>query len=403
MRTIPSTGKVYNETDKMAIQEWLDSGEEMTYGSYYKKFEEELSKYIGVRHAFFVNSGSSANLIAFATMYEKYGLRPGDEIITVAATFPTTVSPIVQYGCTPVFVDIDIDTLNINVGKMEELYSPNVKGIILAHALGNPFELDKVLDFCIDHNLFLIEDCADAFGSKYQGINVGSFGDISTTSFYPAHGINTGGGGAVFTNNDDTAKLIHSYRNWGRDSCICEPNQNNICGKRFNGKHGDLPYGYDHKMVFGRFGYNLMATNPQAALGLSQLKRICAFISQRKLNFNYLKSRILNSSWKDKVKLIAWEEKADPVPFCFPILCELGTRDRLNKHLLSHGVDTRYYFAGNITRQPMFEYTTYFRDELINTDRVMNDLLYVGCYHGLNVIDMEIIFHALDSFYTGEI
>jgi len=401
MKRIPATGKIYNCIDKQAIQDWLNSDEEIPYGSYYKRFEEEFAKYIGVKHAYFVNSGSSANLVAFSAAYEHFGLHDGDEIITVAACFPTTVTPIIQHRCVPVFIDIDLDTLNIKTELLEEAYSPKVKGVFLAHSIGNPFNIDEVLSFCEKHNLFLIEDCADALTSKYNGEYVGTFGHIATTSFYPAHCMTTGGGGMVYTNDDEIGFLIHSYRNWGRHSCTCEANEDNLCGHRFSGNYGILPLGYDHKMVFGRLGYNLMATNPQAALGLAQLQRLDFFTTQRIKNFNYLKMRILSSNLRGKVKLMKLEPDASP--FCFPILFKtMSERNKANEYLNSHGVETRYFFSGNIIRQPLFTNNNYpYRivGDLKNTDEVMCNMLFVGCYHGLNVIDMEVIFNVLEEYF----
>lgn len=398
---IQNSGKVYEKVDKDAIQEWLDSGEEIPWGTYYNRFEKELAKYIGTKHALFVNSGSSANLIAFAAVFIDRHLKPGDEIITLAASFPTTVSPIVQYGCVPVFVDIDIPTYQINIKQMKEALSEKTKGVFIAHTLGNPFDLKAVEEFCIKHNLFLIEDNCDAFGSEYDGKKTGSFGHMSTTSFYPAHEMSTGGGGAVFTSDLQLYKTAMSLRNWGKH-CVCQPNQDGMCGKRYTQSHGDLPYGYDHKYVFSNFGYNLMSTNMQAALGLAQLNRINSFTAVRIRNFFYLWQRLIKSPLKDKMVLPVNQVNSEPSWFGFPLLVQSGVRNELSQFLNKNGVGTRNLFAGNLIRQPMFtENDVKYRvvGDLRNTERVMNDLLWVGCWHGLTLEDMETIYKTLEKFY----
>lgn len=402
---IQNSGKVYEDVDKQAIQEWLDSGEEIPWGTYYDRFEKELAKYIGVKHSIFVNSGSSANLLAFATMYHYYGLKPGDEIITVAASFPTTVAPIVQYGCVPVFVDVDLGTYNINIEALRKAAKPTatnrIKGVFIAHTLGNPFDIQAVLDICVEHNLFLIEDACDAFGSLYKGSNTGSFGHMSTTSFYPAHEMSTGGGGAIFTDNDEMYKIAYSLSHWGR-ACLCPPSKDGICGKRFSQQHGGLPYGFDHKYTFDYFGYNLMSTNMQAALGLAQLARIDKFTWQRCANVDLLMQEL--DCLRDKIMLP--KEQSDSIPswFGFPILCRTGKeRDDLTKYLNENGIGTRFLFAGNIVKQPCFWDTSVphrIEGSLANTDTIMTRLLWIGCWHGLTVTDIMEEADAVRRFYA---
>lgn len=398
---IQNSGKVYEDIDKQAIQEWLDSGEEIPWGTYYDRFEKELAKYIGTKYAIFVNSGSSANLIAFATMFVAKKLQPGDEIITLAASFPTTVAPIVQYGCVPVFVDIDIPSYQINIEEMKKALSPKTKGIFIAHTLGNLFDVDAVKEFCKENNLFLIEDACDAMGSVYKEGMAGSFGDIATTSFYPAHEMTTGGGGAVFTSDPELYKTALSLTRWGK-ACVCPPNKDGICGSRFTQQHGELPFGYDHKFVFSNFGYNLMSTNMQAALGLAQLSRLDRFTETRHTNFDYLYRLIFSSPLIHKILLPQELPFAYPSWFGFPLLVESGKRNDLSAFLNKNGVGTRNLFAGNLLKQPLFtDNNVNYRvvGDLRNTDRVMNDLLWVGCWHGLTTKDMQYIYDQLRSFY----
>jgi CDP-6-deoxy-D-xylo-4-hexulose-3-dehydrase len=395
MRNVPVTGKVFQEDDKQAMIAAINSGEEIAHGSYLVEFERKMAEYVGKNYAWLVNSGSSANLLAFMALtspsLSPYNIRRGDEVIVVAASFPTTIAPIVQFGAIPVFVDITIPEYNIDVSKLEEAYSLNTRAVFIAHTLGNPFDIDAVREFCNSHNLWLISDDCDALGSKYRGVHTNSYGDISTASFYPAHHMTTGQGGMVFTNNYLLSKIIRSMRGWGKD-CVCPPNKDNVCNRRFDKKYGTLPTGYDHKYVFSEFGYNLGSTNFQAALGLSQLKKLPAFTEQRHKNFAYLHYCLRNMGLS--ITLPKSLPEANPSWFMFPLLFEPGKRERINKYLNAHGVQTRPLFCGNILRQPLFtdsEVPYRVVGSLDNTDRVMNDLLCVGIWHGLNEGDMRYI------------
>lgn len=396
---VPVTGKIYTGQDRQAMIDCILSGEEITYGSSNVKFEKLLCDYIGQKYSYFVNSGSSANLLALATftspyMYIEWRIKPGDEIITVAAGFPTTVAPIIQMGCVPVFVDIELGTYNIKTDDLEKALSKKTKGIFIAHTLGNPFNLEVIQNFCDKHGLWLIEDNSDAFGSSYGNFRTGSFGDISTSSFYPAHHLSTAQGGAVFTSYDFMAKIIQSMRGWGK-SCICPPNRDNVCGKRFTQKHGDLPLGYDHKYVFNHFGYNLQGTNILASLGCSQMNRIEEFTKQRHHNFNLMYSLLEEAELP--IILPRSYSKAIPSWFGFPILLHKGmNRAAIISKLQNKGIETRTLFAGNILKQPCFtdSPSTAYRQigDLANTDRVMNDMFWVGTWHGLS--EEHIIYSA---------
>lgn len=399
---IPVTGKIHSMEDMEEMHKCISSGEEITYGSWNVKFEKMLAEYIGVPYAYFVNSGSSANLLAFMAftsphMHKKWRVLPGDEIITVAAGFPTTVAPIVQYGAIPVFVDIDETSYNIDVKEMYKAVSPKTKGVFIAHTLGNPFDLGSVKNFCQKHNLFLIEDNSDALGSTYNGYKTGSFGDVSTSSFYPAHHFSTGQGGAVFTKDPLIAKILKSMRGWGKD-CICPPNTDNLCGQRFTQQWGNLPLGYDHKFVFSEFGYNLQGTNVLAALGCSQMERVNRFTYQRHLNFEALAMYIVNT--KLPVFLPVSEPLADPSWFGFPLrLTPSHSRRMVIDSLEKKGIGTRTLFAGNILKQPCFVDNPVIQyrqiGDLHNTDNVMNNMFWVGCHHGLVYDDMMYIGNSL--------
>lgn len=385
---IPAAGKVIDASElhnmvEASLDGWL------TTGRFNAAFEERLANFLGVKHLITVNSGSSANLIAFATLTSpKLGeraIRPSDEVIGVAAGFPTTVNPILQHGAVPVFVDVELGTYNIDVNRLEEAIGPRTKAIMLAHTLGNPFNLDVVTRLCKEHNLWLIEDCCDALGSTYQGQLVGTFGDIGTLSFYPAHHITMGEGGAVFTNHGKLKPIAESFRDWGRD-CFCAPGYDNTCKKRFNWQLGTLPEGYDHKYTYSHTGYNLKITDMQAACGLAQLDKAPEFIARRKANFTYLKEQL--TACEEHLILPEPTPGSDPSWFGFPITLrpESGvSRVELLRHLDRHKIGTRLLFGGNLTRQPYFEGREYrVVGVLENTDRIMHDTFWIGVYPGLS-------------------
>jgi CDP-6-deoxy-D-xylo-4-hexulose-3-dehydrase len=342
-----------------------------------------LAQFLGVRHVLTVNSGSSANLVAFSTLTSpKLGaraIRPGDEVIAVAAGFPTTVNPIIQFGAVPVFLDVDLATLNVDVSQLEAALSPKTKAVMLAHTLGNPFNLDAVTAFCKQHGLWLVEDCCDALGSTYKGQLVGTFGDIATLSFYPAHHITMGEGGTVFTNSDELRSIAESFRDWGRD-CYCRPGRDNTCGKRFCQQLGTLPFGYDHKYTYSHLGYNLKISDMQAACGVAQLDKLPGFIAARKANFNYLKARL--QSCAEFLHLPQATEHTDPAWFGFPItLKDSSPVSRLDllTYLDQNKVGTRLLFAGNLTRQPSIVGAQYrCVGSLPQTDRVMSQTFWIG-------------------------
>lgn len=381
---VPPSGKLIGPTElKNMVEASLDGW--LTAGRFNVEFEKKLAAFIGVKHLITVNSGSSANLVAFSTLTSpKLGdraIRQGDEVIGVAAGFPTTVNPIIQFGAVPVFVDVDALTHNIDVSKIEAAITPKTKAIMLAHSLGNPFNLDTVTALCKKYNLWLIEDCCDALGSTYRGKMVGTFGDIATLSFYPAHHITMGEGGAVFTNNEELKMIAESFRDWGRD-CYCPPGKDNTCGKRFCWKLGSLPEGYDHKYTYSHLGYNLKITDMQAACGLAQLEKAPAFIQMRKENFAFLKSRL--ESCEEFLNLPQATEHSDPSWFGFPLtLKESSPVSRLDllTYLDQNKVGTRLLFAGNLTRQPYMVNTNYrISGELTNTDNVMNNTFWIGLH-----------------------
>jgi len=355
---VPPSGKVIGETElQYMVEASLDGW--LTTGRFNDQFEKELAEFIGVKHLITVNSGSSANLVAFSTLTSsKLGnraIKKGDEVIGVAAGFPTTVNPIVQFGAVPVFVDVDLSTHNVNADLIEAAITPKTKAIMLAHTLGNPFNLAKVKALCDKYNLWLVEDCCDALGAKFDGKMVGTWGDIATLSFYPAHHMTMGEGGAVFTNNGQLIKIAESFRDWGRD-CYCKPGCDNTCGTRFNMQLGSLPVGYDHKYTYSHLGYNLKITDMQAACGLAQLKRLPEFIAKRNANFDYLKNRL--STVTDFIELTEPTENSTPSWFGFPItLKETAgvSRVDLTKYLDQQKIGTRLLFAGNLIRQPYFE------------------------------------------------
>lgn len=365
----------------------------LTYGRFSKEFEEKLAKFLGTKYCYLVNSGSSANLLAFmALTVDELGSRKiqrGDEVITVAAGFPTTVAPIIQYGAIPVFVDVDSETANIDVSKLEDALSDKTRAIMIAHTLGNPFNIGAVKDFCDKHNLWLVEDNCDALGSKYNGKYTGTFGDIGTSSFYPPHHMTMGEGGAVYTNNRLLADIILSLRDWGRD-CKCPSGQDNICGHRFDKVFGELPFGYDHKYVYSHFGYNLKVTDMQAAIGCAQLDKLEGFISARKRNFALIYE--LLSPYRDYLSLPEATKDSEPSWFGFLITVREGmpfTRDDLVKALEKSNIQTRTLFAGNLIKHPCFDTMRKTQEgyrvvgELTNTDRIMRDAFWIGVYPGM--------------------
>lgn len=402
MTAIPPSGKLLDAAElKNMVEASLDGW--LTTGRFNAAFEKELAAFIGIKHLITVNSGSSANLVAFNTLTSpKLGdraIQRGDEVIGVAAGFPTTVNPILQFGAVPVFVDVDRLTHNIDANKIEAAISPKTKAIMLAHSMGNPFNLDVVTALCKKYALWLIEDCCDALGSTYRGQMVGTFGDIATISFYPAHHITMGEGGAVFTNNDELKVIAESFRDWGRD-CYCPPGKDNTCGKRFCWKLGDLPEGYDHKYTYSHLGYNLKITDMQAACGLAQLKKAPAFIQARKDNFAFLKERL--KACGEFLQLPETTEHADPSWFGFPITLKENcpvTRLDLLTYLDQNKVGTRLLFAGNITRQPYMTGANYrVSGDLTNTDNVMNNTFWIGVQPALNVTMLEFAASKIEAY-----
>ena len=399
---VPPSGKVIGAQElKNMVDASLDGW--LTTGRFNDLFEKKLAEFIGVKYAITVNSGSSANLVAFsARTSPKLGeraIKRGDEVIGVAAGFPTTVNPIVQFGAVPVFVDVDKYTHNIDATKIEAAIGPKTKAIMLAHSLGNPFNLDIVVALCKKHNLWLVEDCCDALGTTYKGQMVGTFGDIATLSFYPAHHITMGEGGAVFTNNHELKQIAESFRDWGRD-CYCPPGKDNTCGKRFCWKLGDLPEGYDHKYTYSHLGYNLKITDMQAACALAQLEKAPEFIQTRKDNFKFLKDRL--QSCAEFLQLPEVTEGSDPSWFGFPITVKEASpvsRLDLTSYLDQHKVGTRLLFAGNLTRQPYMSGVSYrVSGDLTNTDVVMNNTFWIGVQPALTKEMLEYAVSKIEEY-----
>lgn len=372
-----------------ALEFWL------TAGRYAAEFEKEFAKYLGVKYCSLVNSGSSANLNAFMALTSPSlgdrQIKRGDEVITVAAGFPTTVAPLVQYGAVPVFIDVTIPQYNIDVTKLEAAYSPKTKAVMIAHTLGNPFDLKTVKDFCDRHNLWLVEDNCDALGSTYtidgQEKFTGTIGDIGTSSFYPAHHMTMGEGGAVYTDNPKLHKIIRSFRDWGRD-CMCPAGKDNLCGHRFDGQHGELPKGYDHKYVYSHFGYNLKATDMQAAIGCAQLKKLPHFVERRRQNFNRLREGL--NDLQDKFILPVPCENSNPSWFGFLLTCREGVeRQKVVQYIEKNNIQTRMLFSGNLIKHPCFDEMRATGEgyrvvgSLENTDRIMNDTFWLGVYPGM--------------------
>ncbi len=399
---IPPSGKVIGAEElKNMVDASLDGW--LTTGRFNDLFEKRLAEFIGVKHAITVNSGSSANLVAFSTLTSprlgERAIKRGDEVIGVAAGFPTTVNPIIQFGAVPVFVDVDPLTHNIDASKIEAAISSKTKAIMLAHSLGNPFNLDIVTTLCKKHNLWLVEDCCDALGTTYKGKMVGTFGDIATLSFYPAHHITMGEGGAVFTNSHELKQIAESFRDWGRD-CYCPPGKDNTCGKRFCWKSGNLPEGYDHKYTYSHLGYNLKITDMQAACALAQLEKAPVFIQKRKDNFKFLKERL--KSCEEFLNLPEATEGSDPSWFGFPITVKKSSpvsRLDLTTYLDQNKIGTRLLFAGNLTRQPYMINAEYrVSGNLTHTDNVMNNTFWIGVQPALNEEMLDFVVKKIESF-----
>lgn len=399
---VPPSGKLIGAEElKSMVEASLDGW--LTTGRFNDEFEQGLAKFLGVKHLITVNSGSSANLVAFNTLTSpRLGERaivPGDEVIGVAAGFPTTVNPILQFGAVPVFVDVELDTYNIDASKIEAAIGPRTKAIMLAHTLGNPYNLEVVTALCKKYKLWLIEDCCDALGTTYKGQLVGTFGDIGTLSFYPAHHLTMGEGGAVFTNNADLKSIAESFRDWGRD-CYCGPGKDNTCGKRFCQKLGDLPEGYDHKYTYSHLGYNLKITDMQAACGLAQLAKAPQFVQQRKDNFAFLKARL--ATCEEFLILPQATPGSDPSWFGFPITLRDNapvTRLDLLTYLDQQRVGTRLLFAGNLTRQPYMAGRNYrVSGELTNTDIVMNNTFWIGVQPALTPEMLEYAVRQIETY-----
>lgn len=400
---IPPSGKLLGEEEiqnmvSASLDGWL------TTGRFNKLFENKLAEYLNVKYCLTVNSGSSANLVAFNTLTsEKLGdkaIKKGDEVIGVAAGFPTTVNPIIQFGAVPVFVDVDIQTHNINADLIEAAITPKTKAIMLAHALGNPFNLEKVTELCNKYNLWLIEDTCDALGAEYNDKKVGTFGDIGTLSFYPAHHITMGEGGAVFMNSLELKNIAESFRDWGRD-CYCSPGCDNTCGCRFEQKHGDLPYGYDHKYVYSHSGYNLKITDMQAACGLAQIKKLDYFVRRRRENFNYLFERL--QTLTEFIQLPMPTKNSNPSWFGFPITLKDNSefkRIDLLRYLDDNKIGSRLLFAGNLTKQPYFKNVNYrIIGELTNTDKTMNDTFWIGVQPSLKSEHLDFVVEKIEEFF----
>ncbi len=411
---IPYASRVYDSEEMVNL---VDSSLEfwLTSGRYTKEFETSFASYLKIKYCTLVNSGSSANLIAFMTLTSpllgERRVKPGDEVITVAAGFPTTVAPIIQYGAVPVFVDVTIPQYNIDVTMLEEAYCEGrTKAVMIAHTLGNPFDLKAVRAFCDKYDLWLVEDNCDALGSEYvlDGVPklTGTVGDIGTSSFYPPHHMTMGEGGAVYTDNPLLNRIARSFRDWGRD-CVCVSGQDNMCGHRYDGQYGELPAGYDHKYVYSHFGYNLKATDMQAAIGCAQLKKFPEFIKKRRENYAYLYDALKKKEDDGELILPVPCDNSNPSWFGFLITCnpEAGvSRNEMVKHLESHGVQTRMLFAGNLTKHPCFDEMRAsgkgYRivGDLKNTDRIMKDSFWIGVYPGMDIPRLKYMARMIQSF-----
>ena len=400
---IPVSGKVIGTLElQNMVEASLDGW--LTTGRFNDEFQRKLSSFLGVKCLLTVNSGSSANLVAFSTLTStKLGekaIRQGDEVITVAASFPTTVNPILQLGAIPVFLDVKIPTYNIDENLVEEAITSKTKAIMIAHTLGNPFNVKKIKEICIKNNLWLIEDTCDALGSKYDNKLVGTYGDLATLSFYPAHHITMGEGGAVFTNSIKLKRIAESFRDWGRD-CYCEPGKDNTCNKRFGWKLGDLPYGYDHKYTYSHLGYNMKITDMQAACGLAQLDRLDGFIKKRKENFNFLYKNL--KDLEEFLILPEPEKNSEPSWFGFPLSLKKNNqynRNDLIKYLDANKIGTRLLFSGNLTKQPYMKNINFkVHGNLTNTDFIMENTFWIGLYPGLSQEHLEYSVFKIKNFF----
>jgi len=400
---VPVSGKLIGKEEiQFAVDACLDGW--FTTGRFAEQFEKEFAKYMNQRFCLLTNSGSSANLLALSALTSlqlgERQLKPGDEVITIAAGFPTTINPIIQNGMVPVFVDVNLDDFGINVEQMERAWSPKVKAVMLAHTLGNPFNLKKVTDFVQKHNLWFIEDCCDAVGSKYNNKMVGTFGDIATTSFYPAHHITMGEGGAVLTNNPKLKKIVESFRDWGRD-CWCAPGKDNTCGKRFDWQKGNLPHGFDHKYIYSHIGYNLKLTDMQAAIGIAQLKKLGKFIKQRKENFQFLHENL--QSLKTYLSLPISSENTTPSWFGFPIMVKEKSpvnRNEIVRKLKEKNIGTRLLFGGNLLKQPAYKkLLAREKKSFPNTDIVMNNVFWIGVQPSLTKKMLNHIIESIKNIY----
>lgn len=402
-------GRVFDENEMVNL---VDSSLDfwLTYGDYSRKFEKQLANILGVKKAFLVNSGSSANLLAFfaltSPLLKDRKVNRGDEVITVAAGFPTTVAPIIQYGAVPVFVDMDLDTYNIDTSKLQDALSSNTKAVMVAHTLGNPFNIDEVKEFCEKNNLWLIEDNCDSLGSKYKGKFTGTWGDIGTSSFYPPHHLTMGEGGAVYTSDPLLAKIILSIRDWGRD-CWCDSGKDNTCNHRFSMKHGDLPLGYDHKYVYSHWGFNLKASDMQAAIGCAQLDKLESFSSKRINNFKLLKESL--SGTENYLMLPKATPQSEPSWFGFLITVKETapfTRNEIVQYLENANIQTRNLFAGNLVRQPVCVNLEKGKDykvigELKNTDVIMNNSFWIGVYPGMDEQKIRYMADTINKFISS--
>lgn len=402
---IPASGKLIgNEEIYNMVLASFDGW--LTAGRFNSEFQDKLSKFLNIKHLISVNSGSSANLIAFSSLtsflHKDKAIKPGDEVITVAAGFPTTVNPIFQFGAIPVFIDVKLPTYNVDEKLVEQAITNKTKAIILAHTLGNTFNLEKILEICSKYKLWLIEDNCDALGSKYKNKYTGTFGDVATLSFYPAHHITMGEGGAVFTNNLRIKRIAESFRDWGRD-CYCEPGKENTCNKRFDWQLGGLPYGYDHKYIYSHLGYNMKITDMQAACGVAQLNRLDSFILKRKKNFNFLKDEL--NQIESEIILPEPEINSEPSWFGFPITLRENSkflRKDLINFLTKNQIGTRLLFAGNITKQPAYKDKKYIiASNLKNTDLIMKNTFWVGLHPSLDVEELHFVANKIISFFKG--